>query len=447
MVEKLFSKRRPKASDVLLDPGCGTGVFLHGVLRFCKANRLPIPRLVGVELDPRHLVEARRALSGVPQVELVGADFLLSEMPAADFIIGNPPYVSILGLDEKERREYRARFETAVQRFDLYILFFERAISLLKSGGRMSFITPEKFEYTATAAELRRLLSRVTIDEIDHLDEETFPGLVTYPAVTTLVKRSPSATHKVSVRTRAGRTHRVKLPTDGGTWIAAVQGFEADATSHLTLEDICDKVSCGVATGADPVFVVRKDSIPRELRRFAYPTLSGRQLGLDTTEQPVPAESLLVPYGRDGRLLSEERLGPLADFLRAKERRPQLLRRTCVSSGRKKWYAYHDSCRLHEILRPKVMCKDIAGKPQFWADRDGEILPRHTVYYAVPRPDVDLDGLLAYLNGKAAAVWLESHCQKAANGALRLQSSTLKRLPVPRTLVRSAPIEALPLAR
>ena len=41
-------------------------------------------------------------------------------------VVGNPPYVPIERLDGDEKRRYRAEFATAIERFDLYLLFFER---------------------------------------------------------------------------------------------------------------------------------------------------------------------------------------------------------------------------------------------------------------------------------------------------------------------------------
>lgn len=35
MVEKLFRSRAPSPGATVLDPGCGTGVFLDGVVRWC----------------------------------------------------------------------------------------------------------------------------------------------------------------------------------------------------------------------------------------------------------------------------------------------------------------------------------------------------------------------------------------------------------------------------
>jgi hypothetical protein len=54
------------------------------------------------------------------------------------------------------------------------------------------------------------------------------------------------------------------------------------------------------------------------------------------------------------------------------------------------------------------------------------------VYYAVPRDGVSIDAIVEYLNSPEARMWLEAHCQKAANGYYRLQSRVLKDLPVPK---------------
>ncbi len=60
-----------------------------------------------------------------------------------DVIIGNPPYVRAENMPREERDYYMSgAFETAYGRFDIFILFLERAIKLLKEGGRLGFIIP-----------------------------------------------------------------------------------------------------------------------------------------------------------------------------------------------------------------------------------------------------------------------------------------------------------------
>ena len=146
MVGRLFRGRSPKSSDTVLDPGCGTGAFIEGIIRCCRSTGAEVPQITGVELESGRAKQAMKAFRPWPQVRICQADFLgLSQDESFDFIIGNPPYVSILELSEKEKDAFRASYETARGRFDLYLLFFERALKSLRRNGRMVFITPEKF--------------------------------------------------------------------------------------------------------------------------------------------------------------------------------------------------------------------------------------------------------------------------------------------------------------
>ena len=112
----------------------------------------------------------------------------------------------------------------------------------------------------------------------------------------------------------------------------------------------------------------------------------------------------------------------------------------------KPWYAFHETPPLRDILRPKVLCKDIGANPLFVIDRDGYVVPRHSVYYIVPANPERIDDLADYLNSADAASWLRDHCQRAANGFLRLQSHVLKHLPLPESLEALASQLDLPVA-
>ncbi len=60
-----------------------------------------------------------------------------------DIIVGNPPYIRAENMPRDERDYYMAgNFETTYGRFDIFILFLERAIKLLKDGGWLGFIIP-----------------------------------------------------------------------------------------------------------------------------------------------------------------------------------------------------------------------------------------------------------------------------------------------------------------
>src|SRR5262245_41614998 len=159
MVEKLFAHRAPRSDESLLDPGCGTGAFIEGVIRWCRQAGLALPQMVGIESDPSLLEEAKRRVGSVEQVILLNEDFLTPRQRRFDYVIGNPPYVAITGLTVSEREQYRRAYQSAIGRFDLYLLFFEQALRLLRSDGRLVFVTPEKFLYVQSGKLFRNQIA------------------------------------------------------------------------------------------------------------------------------------------------------------------------------------------------------------------------------------------------------------------------------------------------
>jgi adenine-specific DNA-methyltransferase len=424
MIEKLFETRPPSPGSRVLDPGCGRGAFLEGIVRWCARNEVASPRIVGVESDPKHVEFLRTRFASHGNVEIREADFLQAAVEKFDYVIGNPPYVSLISLSEGEREEYRRRYETARGRFDLYLLFFEQALRSMDSNAKLVFITPEKYLYVETAAPLRKLLARHQIDQLHFLDEETFVGLVTYPLITTISKHKSTAA--TSIVDRSGTTRMVSPLTASTSWMPLIRDAEV-LTNSILLEDVCIRISCGVATGSDASFLVEDSALTPGLRDFAFPTMAGRDIS--STDLPTLGRSLLIPYDRNGQLLPEAQLGELGEYLSEPSRRTRLLARTCVVS--KPWYSYHENPPLRDILRPKILCKDIGEEPYFVIDREGSIVPRHSTYYLVPTATEGIDELARYLNSELAATWLRNHCQRAAKGYLRLQSHVLKKLPLP----------------
>lgn len=435
MIERLFAKRRPETSDAILEVGCGEGPFIDGVLRFCDARHLPVPLITGVELNPSLVSKARRRFADRTEVTILHQDYLAANLGPFEYIVGNPPYVRIEGLSEAEKRRYREAFSTAVGRFDLYLLFFEQSLRQLAAGGRLVLVTPEKFEYVETAAPLRRLLSARRLIELLHIPEDSFPELVTYPTVTVVDNAAPVPQDETRVTFRDGASRRVRLPASGQSWAGALAGHSSKETG-LKLEDICLRVSCGIATGTDKVFVnTRAEAEAAGLTRFAYPTISGRQLGNAAFTQngsiTGTSDVMLVPYNQKGELLPETSLGALGPYLRDPSRMQQLHERRHVKEGGRAWYRFHDSAPLPEILLPKIVCKDITAEPKFWVDRAGAVVPRHSVYYIVPKPGISVDAVADYLNSPEVKTWIKGHVQRAANGFFRLQANVLKKIPVP----------------
>jgi len=428
MVRQVFRDDPPDAADRVLYPGVGTAPFAAAVERVCHAEDWELPGGYGIESNPEHLLEARSR--GVEHASFDEGDFLTSDIldeGQFEYIIGNPPYVPIEGLSEDEKQRYKSTFETASGRFDLYLLFFERALSLLSPGGTLSFITPEKFEYVDTATPLRRLLTsgEYHVKEIEHIDEDAFTGLVTFPCITT-VRRGESGETLVRLRDRT--THTTTLST-GESWAANIRNADLESMrTGATLGDVTERISPGIATGADDLFVFHEDEVPRDIDdRWIRPTVSGKQLR--DFDGPDADSVFICPYRDDGSLADETELGSFGTWM--ERHRDRLESRSCVTKGGKAWYAWHETPPMEDVLRPKIVFKDIAKEPKFWLEETGDVIPKHSVYYLIPRDGVPVEELLEYLNSTEARMWMEANCQRAHNGFYRLQSRVLEDLPVP----------------
>jgi len=429
IVARAFLDNPPVSSDRVLYPGCGTAPFAAAVERMCDEKDREYPAGLAVETNPRHLEQARAR--ELDHVEFQEQDYLSDDMleyEKFDYIVGNPPYVPIEGLSEEEKARYRETFSTAVDRFDLYILFFEQSLGLLAKGGVLSFITPEKFEYVDTAEPLRRLLTSdgLQVEEIEHVPEDSFKGYITFPCITT-VRRSGTS-RKTMVKLRDGSSHTTMLPGEE-SWASSVRGVDLEEMqTGATLGDVTKRVSPGLATGADKVFVMDAENVPDRIdEKWVYPTVAGRQLR--EFDGPYTDTVFLCPYTVDGNLANEEELGELYQWL--DDRRDRLEDRSCVRNGTK-WYGWHETPPMDDILQPKIVFRDIDKEPTFWAETKGNVVPKHSVYYAIPNEGVPLDRLLEHLNSAEARLWMEASCQKAHNGYYRLQSSVLRDLPVPK---------------
>ena len=426
MVAKLFLNDPPEQGDRILYPGLGTGPFVAAVERYCNNNKVPIPDGIGVEQDPELAVKSRE-IHDAKNVKILERNFLVEsdDLDEFEYVVGNPPYVPIEGLSESEKQTYKQAFDTAVGRFDLYILFFEQAIDLLADNGRLVFVTPEKFEYVGTGGALRELLASNHIEEIEHVAEDSFGELVTYPAITTVRNTESGIT---TVKLRSNDQHEVKLPADGDSWAPLIRGGIPEMDTGVTLGEVTERVSCGVATGADSLFVQDEEDVPPQLieNGWTYPTTSGRQLLRN--DGPDSSQLMICPYDEHGNLPPESELGVYGDW--AEINRERLVDRSCVKRG-KPWYSMHENPPMKDILRPKIVTKDVTEVPQFWAEQSGEIVPRHSVYYIIPKEHVDIDELLEYLNSERAQTWIEAHAQKAHNDYYRMQTKVLNKLPVP----------------
>jgi hypothetical protein len=115
-----------------------------------------------------------------------------------DVVLGNPPYVRMEHL--KALKPYlEKRYEVVSDRADLYCYFFERGLRLLKPGGRLGFISSNTFFKTGSGKPLRDYLLREATLEgvVDFGDLQIFEGVTTYPAIMTMKRGAAPKGHEL----------------------------------------------------------------------------------------------------------------------------------------------------------------------------------------------------------------------------------------------------------
>lgn len=77
-----------------------------------------------------------------------------------DVVVGNPPYLLLQpqNIPANELKYYHNKFSVAQFKVDIFHLFIERAIQLLKPGGLLGFITPSTFLTNNYTTNLRRYI-------------------------------------------------------------------------------------------------------------------------------------------------------------------------------------------------------------------------------------------------------------------------------------------------
>ncbi|PIP07328.1 MAG: hypothetical protein CO012_03775 [Syntrophobacterales bacterium CG_4_8_14_3_um_filter_49_14] len=109
-----------------------------------------------------------------------------------DVVIGNPPYVRVDDIPSDKKSLYRASYEAAKGKYDLYYLFFEKGLALLQKAGGLIFITPNKFCAATSGTRLREIMRSLSgsIEIVSTSKLGVFEDAANYPVVSMFVPSS-----------------------------------------------------------------------------------------------------------------------------------------------------------------------------------------------------------------------------------------------------------------
>lgn len=202
IIQKLMDLAEINVGDKIVDPSCAIGQFLGPIVDRLilkgKKQGLQDEELVKVitqdvygtdinerfvKLCKKYLTEKIYRLSGLKaKFKISKKDFLSEDCETKfDVVIGNPPY-GIPGYDphypirftREQKENYKKYFKTWKGKYNIYALFIEQGLNILKKGGRLSFIVPGTFMILNEFEKLRRYLSTIGKTEIEYLGNNVF---------------------------------------------------------------------------------------------------------------------------------------------------------------------------------------------------------------------------------------------------------------------------------
>lgn len=395
------------------------------------------------------------------------ADFLLPEVATqpADLVVGNPPYIRYDDLPDDLAVRYRRTWPTMRGRGDIYIGFIERALRLLKPGGKVAFICADRWMRNQYGAELRELVSRDfavehvwTMHEVDAFDAQ----VSAYPAIAVLANHSQASA--VVADTTAGfgpasafalakaarreefeefcdvgvTAHRLPHWFDGGLWptgsparLALIEHLN-DRFGPLHDPSTGTKVSIGVATGADKVYVTKDPTVVEPDRALPLAMRSDLASGIFEWQ----GNYLINPWAEDGALV------PLTDYPQMAayfSEQPSLRERFVAKREPTSWYRTIDKVQANLINKPKLLLQDMKTTIHPVLETGGHY-PHHNLYYVISQV-WDMEVLGGILLSRIAQAFIEAYCVRMRGGTLRFQAQYLKRIRVPNPHAIDADIE------
>lgn len=484
-----YTADKDLAAQVLYEPACGRGAFvvpaaarLIAAARRARRDLGDGQALAGAlrafDVDPQQVHSARRATAELLVREglarraaqrlaatwIQQADFLLApELPAADYVVGNPPYVRIEQLPPPLPAEYRRRYKSLYDRADLYVAFIERGLQLVGQSGVLAFICADRWMRNRYGAPLRRLITQsyrlrcyIDLQRAAPFEStvDAYPGICVLAAgaagpvpVVTLETAAPSECAAVLPLLRgelpaAAGVHLTRYPS----WFTGAAPWLLGTPEHLAvlrelearwpaLEQVGGaRVGIGVATGNDGLYIVERTADIEPERLVPLVLREDLQAGrvLDR------GRCVLNTFEPDGRPVTLSSYPRLAAYLTA--HKDALRQRHVARKHPAAWFRTIDRVYPELAARPKLLLPDIASASAPVLE-PGRFHPHHNLYF-ITATEWDLETLGGLLASQVALLFIWSYAVKLRSGYLRFQAQYLRRIRVPPPSALAPPLAA-----
>lgn len=349
-----------KHGEMVLDPGCGTGIFPLAILRELnkKSENAVSLGYLGIENDPILALSAAVSLDWVDAPlnwRVLYANFLrvnledLKEIgfPRVDVIIANPPFVRYHKLGERSELMDKLNLSMFSGLHSLFLAYSSKLLGY----GRMVFVVPMEMDGTQYGSDLLKQLRRkFTVSSkimhyanqtwhVEDLQELTLEKHSQIRNVWNLmlfqsVSEGKTGT-RFSRRLRARKTREVTVPL--GSFASVHRGISTGANKFFVLSnEMVEKI--GMSVG-----YLRK-VIPTKIRKVDFSTVFDEDLWNNLREKGLPCWLLSLP----SKIRTDDLPFEVRQYIKKGERLGVHLVPTC--KNRKPWYYIRIPPRIPDLV-------------------------------------------------------------------------------------------------
>lgn len=515
--ENLQAYREWLLNITICDPACGSGAFLNQALEFlieehaylddlhaqifgssivfsAVSDHILENNLFGIDINEESAeiaklslwlrtaqrgrkltslnnnIKCGNSLIDEPQVSGDKAFKWHEEFPAVfakggfDVVLGNPPYLRVQGLREhfeKESAYYEERYVSATGRFDIYVLFIERAYGMISSTGKIGFILPHKFMVSEFGKGIRKfLVNNKAVETIVHFGSEmVFEDVSTYTCILIMSKYNKQLAFK-EIKPQYLFTSFEFDKMDVETLTDDKWNLQSDAIAKVmaklkkqkyTLKDLFEWISQGVVSVGDDIFLMQGTINGNKFVGYSEKTGTEIELEADLMKPLLKGEDVkryaqleanyyvLYPhYEKAGKTVPYEedefkRRFPLAYnyFLPYKEELTK--KKIRYKTNPKYWYSLHRSREVSLFeQKEKIITPEISLGTNMAYDTQ-QLYHNTKCYSLIKKTEIDADYkyLLAILNSPVMWFFLNTTGYVLRGGFFTFKTKYLEPFPVP----------------
>ena len=484
---KYLQRELPRGSFLeasVLDPACGSGVFLRAVMeqKLIHAGEDPyrdagkaLNSLLGVDVDENAVASSRLSLA---LLYLAARGELPDEVPvihddsfhrfassqgqsSTDAVMANPPFVRTESQSKDVRKIITEHVGSAAKgKLDTYLAFLVFSIRALKPGGFGFFVVPQPLLSSDNLKSLRNWIRQEAwVRVIADLSAIRVFRANVYVALLVVQKKGIAGQEEPPVGLiRCQRDVGLALEDflDGihrrtssyfifespqaalsrPTWSVSTPE-ESSLLGRLeampSLNDVA-VVRQGAITGNDDVFIIDAADVPPEEEDIYKPLLPDRMIG----RYALPEETglrIFYPYlNATPTTVPQLKEDFPITWRRLIQNRPALASRRSIATARTEWWRPIWPRSPHEMLVPKIVMPEVSLLPRFGLDTSGHWVVSHSPYVRARRKLANEDllyVLTAVLNSSVSSWFIDLNARKYRGGYNKVGVALLRRLPIP----------------